>query len=300
MNIEQELGRRLQAGVKKNEPMSLHTSWKVGGAADYYLAPADLSEFAEIVRYSKANSLPIFVFGNGSNLLVRDSGLKGLTVHIGPAFHYVKWREKGLTAGAGTPMPYLAWSAVRKGLAGLEFAGGIPGSLGGALVMNAGAFSSYIGELVREVTIVDHNGEIRVMNRNQVEFGYRRSSLPEEGFIAEAALDLEQGDPEDLKRKMNVFLAERQRRHPSLPSAGSVFRNLPDQPAGKLIEAAGAKGMRIGGAQVSEQHANFIVNLGEATASDILALIETVRDLVKAKFNVELHPEVRVVGEENL
>ena len=298
MNLEQELGQRLKAGLKKNEPMSLHTSWGVGGHADYYLCPADPAELAEIVRYSNENGLPLFVFGNGTNLLVLDGGIRGLVVHIGTPFNYIYREGDGLRVGAGTPMPFLARAAACQGLAGLEFAGGIPGTLGGALVMNAGAFGCYIGSLVREVRLVDRSGEIRGLGKDELEFGYRSSNLAEKGIIVDAALRLEQGDPAVLQSKVESFLAERLKRHPRLPSAGSVFRNLPENTAGRLIEAAGGKGMRIGGAQVSEQHANFIVNLDRATASDILALITAVRGLVKDKFDIELQTEVRIVGEE--
>ncbi len=298
MNIAQELGPVLQAGVKINEPMSLHTSWKVGGPAEYFLLPADRSELAEIVSYANRSNQPLFVFGNGTNLLVRDGGIRGLVVKIGPAFHYVDVEKTKLTAGAGTPMPYLARTAAKQGLAGLEFAGGIPGTLGGALIMNAGAFGSYIGEQVREVTVVSHEGSVVTLGQNELKFGYRWSNLAEKGFIVEATLELSQGDAQELVSRVELYLSERRRRHPQLPSAGSVFRNHPERSAGSLIEAAGCKGTRIGGAEVSEQHANFIVNLGDATAADILRLIESVRQLVKDKFNVELHPEVRVVGEE--
>ncbi|MEW5786089.1 MAG: UDP-N-acetylmuramate dehydrogenase [Bacillota bacterium] len=298
MDIDQELGRELRAGIRKNEPMSLHTSWKVGGPADYFLAPADRFEIAKIVCYSREHELPLFVFGNGSNLLVRDGGIRGLVMQIGPPFHYIRWEDSGLVAGSGTPMPYLAQTASRKGWAGLEFAGGIPGTLGGALIMNAGAFGKYTGDLVRAITVVTGEAEICRLEREQLVFGYRHSNLAGAGIVVEALLQLEKGDPAELERKVGIFLAERRRRHPQLPSAGSVFRNMPDQPAGRLIEAAGGKGLRSGCAQVSEQHANFIVNLGGATAADILTLIDRVQRLVKNRFNIELHPEVKVVGEE--
>lgn len=298
MQLEQELGRRLKAGVKINEPMAGHTSWKVGGPADYYLLPDDTGELAEIVRFSRQKGLPLFVFGNGTNLLVLDGGIRGLVVHIGAPFDYVRREEDGrLRVGAGTPMPFLARTAAHRGLAGLEFAGGIPGTLGGALVMNAGAFGSYIGSLVREVRLVDWDGAICVLGERELEFGYRSSNLAGKGVVVEALLQLGAGDPAALLETVEYYLAERLRRHPRQPSAGSVFRNLPGRPAGRLIEAAGAKGMRIGDAQVSARHANFIVNLGRATAADILALIAAVRRLVKEKFGIDLQTEVRIVGE---
>lgn len=297
--MEQELGGRLQTPIKRNEPMSVHTSWKIGGPADYFLTPANLNELVEAVRYCSQNKLPLTIIGNGSNLLVRDGGIRGLVVEIGEPFNYLRWQGTAVKAGAGTLMPYLARSAARKGLSGLEFAGGIPGTLGGALIMNAGAFGSYIGGVVREVTVVRGDGAVSSLPSAALEFGYRTSSLSREGIIVEATLELAEGDSGELEEMVDYYLSERRRRHPQLPSAGSVFRNLPEQPAGRLIEAAGGKGMRIGAAQVSEQHANFIVNLGGATASDVLTLIKKIRQMVKEKFDVDLHPEVRVIGEEN-
>ena len=298
MNVEQELQGLLQARVKRNEPMSLHTSWQVGGPADYFVTPADLSDTREIVRYCNRNKIPLTVIGRGSNLLVKDGGIRGMVLEIGEPFCYLHWEDNRLTSGAGTPMPYLVRTAARKGMAGLEFAGGIPGTLGGALIMNAGAFGSYIGNVVREVTVVRQDGSVATLEREEINFGYRHSSLSEEGIVVEAVLELTKGDPAALERKVDFYLEERRRRHPQLPSAGSVFRNLPGCPAGRLIEAAGGKGLRIGNAQVSEMHANFIVNLGGATAADIYSLIEKVRRLVKEKFDVDLQPEVKVIGEE--
>lgn len=298
MNVEQELGSRLRASLRRSEPMSIHTSWKVGGAADYYLAPVSLNDLIEAVRYCRDKKIPFYVIGNGSNLLVLDGGIRGMVIEIGAPFHYLHMDGSRLKAGAGSPMSCLARTAAQNGLAGLEFAGGIPGTLGGALIMNAGAFGSHIGEAVRAVSVVRFDGLARTLQKEDIVFEYRNSSLSGEGVIFEAVLELEIGKNADLEKKVDFYLNERRRRHPQLPSCGSVFRNLPDQPAGRLIEAAGGKGLRVGGAQVSEQHTNFIVNLGGATACDILNLIEQVRWLVRAKFQVDLHPEVKIIGEE--
>ncbi len=298
MNIDQELGQKLKEGIRKNEPMSRHTSWQVGGPADYYLYPADLSELVEIVRFSNKFNLPLYVFGNGTNLLVLDGGIRGLVVNIGSSFSYINCEQNGLAAGAGTPMTYLARTAAEQGLVGLEFAVGIPGSLGGAVIMNAGSFGGYIGEKVRSVKLVSPGAELITMERSELSFSYRTSNLPDKGVIFEIVLDLKPGDSAESIKLMEYFLSERSRRHPDLPSAGSVFRNIPDQPAGKIIEEIGCKGMRIGGAEVSCKHANFIVNTGNATAADILSLIEAVRRKVKAEYNLDLQPEVKIVGEE--
>ncbi len=299
MKVEKELAPKLKKSVKKNEPMACHTSWQVGGPADYYLCPVDLKELAEIVKFSNKYEQPLYVIGSGTNLLVLDGGIRGLVVKMGEPFSFVQTSGNRLIAGAGTPVSYLARTASEQGLAGLEFAVGIPGSLGGAVVMNAGAFGGYIGEKIRSVKLVSSRGEIKTLERDELSFGYRTSNLPREGIIAEVELELTSGDPEESNRLIERFLAERSLRHPKLPSAGSVFRNLPGRPAGRLIDEAGGKGMRVGGAEVSQRHANFIVNTGRAKASDILALIEEVRGLVKDKFGVELQPEVKIIGEEN-
>lgn len=299
MEQVRELERLLKAGVKRNEPMAAHTSWKVGGPADYYVNPGDSTEVAAVIRFCREAGLPLFVFGNGTNLLVREGGLRGVVMKIGSSFHYLHWDNMRVRAGAGCPMTFLARAAVNRGLGGLEFAGGIPGTLGGALVMNAGAFGSYIGSLVREVAVVDYHGAERRLSPAECAFEYRSSRLDGAGIILEALLELQPGDPAEIEGRMERYLQERTRRHPQQPSAGSVFRNPPGRPAGRLIEEAGGKGLRAGGAQVSERHANFIVNLGDATASDILALMEAVRKLVRERFGIDLQPEVRVIGEES-
>jgi UDP-N-acetylmuramate dehydrogenase len=298
VSIVGELGSKLTNGVRLNEPMAEHTSWQVGGPADYYVCPVNLEELIQVVKYCCQNNLPSYIFGNGTNMLVLDGGIRGLVVNIGPAFSYVRPEGEKLYAGAGTPMTLLAFTAVEEKLAGLEFAVGIPGSLGGAVIMNAGAFGGYIGSRVGSVKLIDCNGKMLTLEGDQLSFGYRTSSLIGKGIIFEVRLDLQTGEQVESKKLIEFFLAERRRRHPNLPSAGSVFRNLPNQPAGKLIEQAGGKGMRIGGAEVSTQHANFIVNRGDAKAADVLCLIESVKKLVKEKYDLELVPEVRIVGED--
>lgn len=298
MNIVSDLGGKLKEGVKINEPLAYHTSWEVGGPADYFFCPVNVDEVVEIVRFSRQHNLPLQVIGNGSNLLVRDGGIRGLVLKIGDAFSYVEFKNELLTVGAGTQMTYLARIAAEKALCGCEFMVGIPGSLGGAIIMNAGSFGGYIGEKVSSVKLVSLEGETLVLDKEQLSFAYRRSNLLGRGVILEASIKLEKGNQDESLKKIEYFLAERGRRHPILPSAGSVFRNLPDQPAGRLIENAGAKGMRIGGAEVSTKHANFIVNRGDATASDILNLMDTVRRMVKEKYDIDLQPEVKVIGEE--
>ncbi len=298
MTLEQELKEKLKSEVKINEPMSLHTSWQVGGPADFYLSPADSDEIAVIIRLCKKYNTPFHVIGNGSNLLVLDGGIRGAVINIGEPFCYVEPTPVGLSAGAGTPMTMLAKSAADYSLTGLEFAVGIPGSVGGAVIMNAGAFGGYIGERVKSVKLVNIDGKLITLTGDDLIFGYRTSSLVGKGVVVEVNLILSAGDKESSLTKMEHYLSERRRRHPNLPSCGSVFRNLPGQPAGQLIENAGGKGLRIGGAEVSEQHANFIINTGTATAADLLATIKAVQSLVKEKYDLELQPEVKIIGEE--
>ncbi|MGM0688261.1 MAG: UDP-N-acetylmuramate dehydrogenase [Bacillota bacterium] len=299
MNIEQELGSKLKSGVKINEPMSNHTSWQVGGPADYYVCPADQSELIEIVRFSRKHELPLFILGNGTNLLVLDGGIRGMVVNIGEAFSNITRYDNSLVAGSGTSMTILANVAAEQGLVGLEFAVGIPGSLGGAVIMNAGAFGLHIGDKIHSVKLITMEGLEVTRGIDDLSFGYRTSNLIGKGIITEVTLKLKEGDSAESLKLMDYYLKERSRRHPNLPSAGSVFRNLTGQPAGKIIEDLGCKGMRVGGAQVSPKHANFIVNTGDATAADILALIETVQKMVKDNQDIDLQPEVKIVGEES-
>lgn len=299
MNIEQELGPKLKSGVKINELMSNHTSWQVGGPADYYVCPADQSELIEIIRFTRKYELPLFIFGNGTNLLVLDGGIRGMVVNIGEAFSKITRYDNSLVAGSGTSMTLLANVAAEQGLVGLEFAVGIPGSLGGAVIMNAGAFGLHIGDKIHSVKLITMEGEEVTRGIDDLSFGYRTSNLIGKGIIIEVILKLKEGDSAESLRLMDYYLKERSRRHPNLPSAGSVFRNLSGQPAGKIIEDLGCKGMAVGGAQVSPKHANFIVNTGNATAADILALIETVQKIVKDNQGIDLQPEVKIVGEES-
>jgi len=226
MSFEEELKKKIKSEVKIDEPMSLHTSWQVGGPVDYYVCPGNIKEIKAIVRVCNKYDMPTYVIGNGSNLLVLDGGIRGLVINIGPPFSYVNRVDRGLVAGAGTPMTMLAKTAVEYGLTGLEFTAGIPGSLGGAVNMNAGAFGGYIGEHLRSVTLITPEGEVKKMSSEEIVFGYRTSSLVGKGIVVEVELELCEGDLEQSRSKIEHFLSERRRRHPDLPSCGSVFRNL--------------------------------------------------------------------------
>lgn len=298
MNRAGQLIDAFPGRLKINEPLSLHTSWGVGGPADYFFEPQGREELALVMRLAAEDDLPLTIIGRGSNLLVRDGGIRGLVVSIGPPFHYLQPRPGGLVAGAGTPMTELARVAAASGYAGLEFAAGIPGSLGGAVIMNAGAFGSSLGEFVQEVALILPGGEELRLRRPELFFGYRSSNLAGRGALYEVSLDLDEGEAGQSLSLIDHYLAERRRRHPRGFSAGSVFRNPKGKAAGRLIEECGGKGLCSGGAEVSRQHANFIINTGEATARDILNLIDTVHHLVLERHGVSLVLEVKILGEE--
>jgi UDP-N-acetylmuramate dehydrogenase len=280
--------------------MERFTTWRIGGPADLLLIPQAEDDVTAALEFAGRHSLPLIVIGNGSNLLVGDAGIRGLVLKIGGGLQNIRLSGNEITAGAGVLLPALARAAGQESLSGLEFAGGIPASLGGALIMNAGAFGQFIGECVREVDTIDYSGARRTWEASELKFDYRRSTLQSESLIIlKAILELRAADQQSVLERLESFLEFRNSNHPlDLPSAGSVFRNPPGQPAGLLIEMADLKGFQVGDAQVSTKHANFIVNLGHATAAQVRELMEIVRSRVADRFGVDLKPEVRVVGEE--
>ncbi|NPV29701.1 MAG: UDP-N-acetylmuramate dehydrogenase [Firmicutes bacterium] len=298
--LAEELGRKVRGRVFPRASMKEHTTWRVGGPADLLLIPQTEDDVIRALDCAGENALPVTVIGNGSNLLVRDGGIRGLTLKIARGLTTCRVKEDKIEAGAGVLLPHLARLALRAELSGLEFALGIPASLGGALVMNAGAFGQQLGDLVREVQTVDLRGARRVWDHMQLSFSYRRSSLLEQNLIVlRAVLSLNPARASLIAERMKQNLARRRETQPlGLPTAGCVFRNPPGRYAGQLIEMAGLKGLRVGDAQVSPKHANFIVNLGNATAGQILALMELIQEKVRSQFGVNLEPEVRMVGEE--
>ncbi len=300
----QDLAAELQAGVAgrvlAGVPMEQFTTWRIGGPAELLLIPRVEDDVMVALEFTGRHSLPLTVIGNGSNLLVSDTGIKGLVLKIGGGLQELGIDGNKITAGAGVFLPALARAAGRESLGGLEFAGGIPASLGGALIMNAGAFGQFIGSSVSEVETIDFIGARRTWKASELTFDYRHSALqPERLIILKARLELQEAEQKEVQERLEVFLTYRSRQHPlDLPSAGSVFRNPPGQPAGRLIEMSGLKGFQVGDAQVSTKHANFIVNLGHASATQVKELMEIVRDRVAARFGIDLIAEVRVVGEE--
>ncbi|KXG78587.1 UDP-N-acetylenolpyruvoylglucosamine reductase [Fervidicola ferrireducens] len=285
--------------VKIDEPMKYHTSFRIGGPADVMVLPQDVDEIRKVVNYCNQNSIPFFVMGNGTNLLVRDKGIRGVVIKIAQNFNDVKVEGNIIKARAGALLSLVAKAALENGLTGLEFASGIPGTLGGAIIMNAGAYDGEMAKVVREVVVMDLKGEISSMKNEELDFSYRWCKLQTGGkIVLEAKLELEAGAYEDIKRKMEEFSKRRKMKQPlNMPSAGSTFKRPPGNYAGFLIEKAGLKGFKVGDAMVSELHAGFIVNTGNATAKDVLSLIEIIQNRVKEKFGILLEPEIKVVGE---
>ena len=263
------------------------------------MEPASPEDLVALVRAAARLSVPVTVLGRGTNVLVADRGISGLTIRMDQALGRIETGERFIRAGAGARLAAAAGEAAARGLAGLAFCATIPGSVGGALVTNAGAFDHCLSEVVREVTVVDRAGRVSVLAGPALRFAYRTSIFKEEPLVAvEACFDLREGDPELIRREMDEYLAHRRQTQPlDYPSAGSVFKNPPGAFAGRLIEEAGAKGLSRGGAMVSPRHANFIVNTGGATAADVWGLINTVREMVLRKSGVELALEVQTVGD---
>lgn len=283
--------------LRRNEPMSRHTSWRVGGPADLYFEPADLDDLSRFLRELDPET-PIFWLGAGSNLLVRDGGIRGVVIHAAAMLRDIERIEPYLVrAGAGAPCTQLARHCLRWGIGPSEFFAGIPGTVGGALTMNAGAHGSETWERVESVRTIDRHGEIHQRARAEYTVGYRHVTGPANEWFVEALFRFDP-DVTASRETLDAMLERRKTTQPlGLPSCGSVFRNPPGDHAARLIEAAGLKGYRIGGAEVSPKHANFIINTGDATATNIEELIEYVRQTVFDTHGVELRHEVRIVGE---
>ena len=304
MGIDAALsGLRAALGEDKvlaNEPMSRHTTFGVGGPADIFLLPASAEDVARAVQICRDAGVPLMALGNGSNLLVRDGGIRGAVLHVGENMSAITAAGTVLTAQGGALLSRVAAEAWRQGLAGMEFASGIPGSIGGAAAMNAGAYDGEMKDVSGSITAVRPDGRVAVYEKDNMEFTYRHSRALSEGLIiVEVALALRRGDMAQSKALLDDYTARRREKQPlELPSAGSFFKRPPGHFAGKLIADAGLKGLRVGGAQVSEKHAGFLVNTGGATASDVFKLAALVREKVKALYGVELEMEVRTIGED--
>ena len=284
--------------VLTDEPLSEHTTFEIGGPADLYVMPEDIDELRDVIDLCREKDLPFFVLGRGSDLLVSDEGYRGVIVGLADGLTGVDVDEKEMTCEAGVTLKEAAEMACELGLTGLEFACGIPGTVGGACFMNAGAYDGCMADVIESVRVITPEGDVRQYGVDELDFGYRQSRIREEGLIVlSATFKLHHGDPEDIRAKMDDLTARREEKQPlDNPSAGSTFKRPEGYFAGKLISDAGLRGYQVGGAAVSTKHAGFVVNLGGATAADVRAVIEHVQDEVERQYGVRLEPEVRFLG----
>ena len=282
------------------EPMAKHTSFRIGGPADVLAQPADEAELAELLKRAGEHAVPVTLVGNGSNLLVRDKGIRGLVIKLSNIFSSITVDGNVLTFGSGISLAMASKKAASLSLSGMEFAVGIPGTIGGAVYMNAGAYDGEMAKVVTCVRVMDMQGKISELQASELDFAYRHTALQNSGWIViSVTVALQPGEAESIAAKMADFSQRRISKQPlELPSAGSMFKRPPGYFAGTLIEQTGLKGYTVGGAQVSQKHAGFVVNVGGATAKDVLQLISDVQSKVFAAHGVRLEPEVLVLGEE--
>ncbi len=284
--------------VKTQEPMSRHTSFQIGGPADLYLQPQTTTELISALTLLKEKGIPYFLLGRGTNILVGDGGYRGAVIGLAGDFMQFSYEGTIVRSGAAVPLPRLAGNACKREMSGLEFATGIPGSVGGALFMNAGAHGRSVGDILVDAEILDCAAlSLHTFRASDLMLSYRTSGIAEGSVVCFARFALSPGKMEDIERKRREFTDFRRLRQPRQPSAGSIFKNPPQDAAGRLIEAAGLKGRRSGGAKISEIHANFIVNCGNATATDVLTLIEWAKEAVDRKFGISLALEIQVLGD---
>lgn len=283
-----------------DEPMSRHTTFRVGGPADFFVTPKAKEEVRDVIRICKEAGMPYYIIGNGSNLLVSDAGYRGVIVQIYKEMNEVKVEGDLVRAQAGALLSGIAAKALGAELSGFEFASGIPGTIGGACVMNAGAYGGEMKDVLESVTVLTGEGKIIELGRNELELGYRTSVIAKKGYIVlGAVLKLERGDGEKIKTYMDELKEKRVTKQPlEYPSAGSTFKRPEGYFAGKLIEDAGLRGFQVGGAQVSEKHCGFVINRDHATAADIMELMRQVQIRVKENSGVNLEPEVKRLGDE--
>ncbi len=298
--IKNLISEKILGQVVTNFALKEHTSFKIGGSADLFVCPNNLMELLTTLSILKENGVPYFLLGAGSNLLISDKGIRGAAIKLGDGFDYAYAKDDYILAGAGVTLAKLAAEAKNAELKGLEFASGIPGSLGGAIFMNAGAYGGEMKDVITEVSFVDADGTVKTISANECDFGYRKSVFSKgDKIIISAKLTLKKGNKDEISATMRELNAKRKEKQPlESPSAGSTFRRPEGHFAGTLIEQAGLKGYTVGGAQVSEKHAGFVINTGNATAKDVCDLIEHIQKTVFEKFGVKLEPEIKITGEE--
>lgn len=284
-----------------DEQMSQHTTFRIGGPADVFVMPENYEQIREVLRLCKEEKLPFFVLGNGSNLLVSDSGYRGVIIQMDRNMEEIRLDGEEIHACAGALLSSVAVAARNASLTGFEFAGGIPGTIGGAAVMNAGAYGGELKDVLKEVTVMTREGEILTIPADKLEMGYRTSIIKTAGYLVlEAVISLKKGDEEKIRAVMKELSERRTEKQPlDYPSAGSTFKRPEGYFAGKLIMDSGLRGYRVGGAQVSEKHCGFVINAGGATAEDVRSLMDHVIQVVREKYGVTLEPEVKFLGDFN-
>ena len=291
--------KTISPDLLENESMALHTTFKVGGNADMFVSVKNADELSALVKLAKETCTPFMVIGNGSNLLVTDKGIRGLVIEIGSKMSGYEVNGNIIYAEAGVLLSKLAAAALNHSLSGLEEISGIPGTLGGGIYMNAGAYGGELRSVVKSVTFIDNSGVISTITADECEFGYRKGIFTSGGkYIISAELELTKGNKIDISEKMSEFSKRRREKQPlALPSAGSTFKRPEGYFAGALIQDSGLKGYKSGGAMISDLHAGFVVNFDNATAQDVLDVIQHAQDTVFEKFGVKLETEVKIIGE---
>jgi len=281
--------------VRVKYPLKDKTTFRIGGAAQFFCEPKDAGELKSLIQEAKKNKLPVHILGAGSNLLISDNGVKGLVIKLSSPFFRGLSSERGyIRAGSGATLGQIIKFAQSKSLQGLEFLVGLPGTLGGALAMNAGCWGYNIGDLVKEAQVMNENGKIKTLNRNKMRFSYRKSSLADY-MILSALLKLKIGKPAEIKENINRYLTVRRATQDlTWPNAGCIFKNPKNYSAGMLIDLCGLKGGNIGGAFISGRHANFILNKGKASAKDVLGLMRLINKQVNKRFKLTLQPEIKI------
>jgi len=293
----QRLRQMIRGKILRNEPLSEHTSFKIGGPAEYYIYPADLEDLTKVIDFCSREGIKRFIIGNGTNILFSDEGFEGIIIDLTKTFCKLGCRNDIITAGAGVSLRQLLKYCIERGYAGLEWTAGIPGAVGGSIKMNAGAHGQEIGDRVDFCSILDKSGSLEIQKQPDLKFAYRSVGLQSQSIVVETSFKLEEGNPKELDRIRQAYLKERKKRQPlTLPSAGSIFKNPADYSAGRLIDEAGCKGMRIGDAMVSKKHANFIVNCSRASAVDVVRIISEIGERVQNRFGVRLELELEMEG----
>lgn len=286
--------------MKINEPMKNHTSFKIGGPVDLLIEVKETELIKTVISWANTNKKPLIVFGMGSNMLVSDKGIRGIALKLGNNMDEIRVNYNEIKAAAGATLSALAVAAANHSLTGLEFAEGIPGSLGGAIFMNAGAYDGEMKNVLNQVEAISPVGEVKIFSQDELQMGYRKSIFQTNGYyILSAVMQLQKGEQEEILRKMQAFAQSRREKQPiEYPSAGSTFKRPAGHYVGPMIEELGLKGFSIGGARVSLKHAGFIINTGNATAQNVLDLISYIQEKVAAQYGVNLETELKIIGEE--